>query len=452
MGLKHITFCVLLVQGCVEPFEVDPEIISTSSLEGTLIVEANITDVNKKHRVFLSRMQQVESDSTVNVEEDRLFVANAGVPLPNGLSPTFETGAKVEVTDDLGNAYEFAEIIPGTYEAVTEFSARTDMGYKLRVQTNDNKEYVSKTMVASSFASSIDNIYAERITNGNGVEGMGIFVDASFSDGNAKLLRYTYEETYKIIAPQWTPWEFEIIRDQTELVQDPQTGEVLEVLYPDVRLVPRAREEQVCFKTDFSNQEILVNASNLETNDSKRNLIRFIGRENPILSHRYSILVKQLLVSNESFEFYERLRSFSQSESLFSQVQPGSLEGNIFDVDGNSAVIGYFDVSNEVSQRLYFNYEDYFPDEPLPKYFGVIDCNRFLSPPLPNPERDGPPSPDGPCPFPLIDRIKGELVEFALRNSDPPPVCEGPYIVVNTICGDCNIVGSNVVPDFWEEE
>ena len=32
----------LPLAGCVEPFEVDPEIIGTSSLEGTLIVQANI--------------------------------------------------------------------------------------------------------------------------------------------------------------------------------------------------------------------------------------------------------------------------------------------------------------------------------------------------------------------------------------------------------------------------
>lgn len=439
----------------MEPFEVAPDLISASSLEGTLIVEANITNITKRQRVFLSRMQEVESDSTVNVEEDRLFIANTGVPTPNGLGPTFETRAIVEVIDDSGNTYEFTEVAPGTYESIEDFSTLANMGYTLHVNTSDSQEYTSKTMVAQSFQSSIDNIYAERMVNGSGVEGMGIFVDASFSNGNSRLLRYTYEETYKIIAPQWTSREFEIIREETEFVLNPRTGEVAEVLYPDVRLVPREREEQVCFKTDFSNQEILVNANTLETNVSRRNLVRFIGKDNPIISHRYSILVKQLLVSAESFEFYERLRAFSQSESLFSQVQPGSLEGNVFDVDGDSQVIGYFDVSNEVSERLYFNYVDFFPGEPLPRYFGVIDCDieSVLAPPLYNPERDGPlPLDECGSPRPLIDYLNFGVVEFFLSNSDPPPICEGPYIVVNTICGDCNIVGSNVVPEFWTDE
>ena len=441
----------MLCIGCVEPFDVGPEIISASNLEGTLIVEANITNIARNHTVLLSRMQRVESDSTVNVEEDRFFSANNGVPLPNGLSPDFESGAQVAVHDGQGNVYEFNEVEPGTYRSNTLFAAQPGNSYVLHVVTNDDQEYRS-TEMRTTFPSVIDSIYAERTVDDRGREGMGIYVDASFTEGESKLLRYTFEETYKIIAPQWTAFEFEIIRDQTEFIRDPVSGEVVDVRYPDVRLVPRQREERICYRTDFSNQEILVNANTLNSNVSQRNLVRFIGRDNPIISHRYSILVRQLLVSSASFGFYERLRAFSQSESVFSQVQPGSLEGNVFDIDGDTEVIGYFDVSNEVSRRLYFNYDDFFPGEPLPRYFGVIDCDRLLSPPIPNPERDGPPSPDGPCPFPLIDRIKAELVEYVESNSNPPPICEGPYYVVNTICGDCNIVGSNIVPDFWVEE
>jgi hypothetical protein len=445
-----IILCLIVFTNCVEQIDVVPQNVLNESFNGILIVEANITDVQKKQTVLLSRMQQVESDSTVNVEEARLFNANNGIPIPNGLQPVFERGAEVSVVDDKGNIFDFAENSPGKYESVSTFSALPETAYGLFVKTSDNQEYASE-FVISQATSSINNVYAEREINDDGVEGMGIYVDASFVESDNKLLRYVFEETYKIIAPQWTAFEFEIIRDETEIIQDPVSGEVTEILYPDVRLVPREREERVCYKTDFSNQEILVNANKISSNSSKRNLVRFLGRDNPVISHRYSILIKQFLISSESFEFYERLKSFSSSESVFSQVQPGSLEGNVFDVDGNTNVIGYFDVSSEVSTRLYFNYEDIFPGESLPRYFGVIDCDRILSPPIPNPDRDGPPSPDGQCPFPLIDRIKQELVEHLGGNSEPPPICEGPYTVVNTICGDCNVVGSNLVPEFWIE-
>ena len=252
--------------------------------------------------------------------------------------------------------------------------------------------------------------------------------------------------------PNWTAFEFEVIRDQQEFVFDPLSGELVEILYPDVTTMPRAREERVCFKTDESTEVILGNLDNLSGNTISRNRVRFLDRSNPVISHRYSILVKQYVTSQEAFNFYENLRNFSSSENLFSQVQPGPLEGNIENADGNNPVLGLFEVTTETSQRLYFNYAHFFPGEPLPPYFGDgFNCDRLLSPPLPNPERDGPPSPDGACPQPLVERIRLGLVEYVDVNGDPG-ICEGPYFVTPTLCGDCNIVGSNEVPDFWIEE
>ena len=439
----------LPLAGCVEPFEVDPEIIGTSSLEGTLIVQANITNTNGRQQVFLSRMQQVESDSTVNVPENTLFNPFTPVLIQNGLEPQFESDAIVQVRDDLGTVYAFNEVEPGRYESATTFAADFNRSYQLVVTTSDNEAYVSNTVSVPN-VSSIDAIYAERITTDLGQEGMAIFVDSSVPQDGDNLIRYAYEETYKIIAPNWTPVEFEIIRDEIEFVFDPVTGDFIGNLYPDVTTVPRAREERVCFKTDYSAEVILGDLDNVSNNSISRNRVRFLDRNNPVISHRYSILVRQFVTSQTAFNFYENLRNFSSSESLFSQVQPGPLEGNIQNANGEP-VLGLFEVTTETSQRLYFNYADFFPGEALPPYFGDgFNCEMLLSPPLGNPERDGPPSPDGRCPQPLVERIKLGLVEYVDVNPSPD-ICEGPYFVTPTLCGDCTIVGSNVVPDFWEE-
>ena len=291
-------------------------------------------------------------------------------------------------------------------------------------------------------------LFRSRMVSDAGLDGVGIFVDTSFESDGSKLFRYAYEETYNIIAPYWTPYEFEIIRENQEIIEF-SNGDI-EVLYPDVQLVPREREEQVCYRTDFSNGEVLLNGNRLNGNRAERTMVRFIGIDNPIISHRYSILVKQRGVSREAFDFYEKLVAFSQSESLFSQVQPGSLEGNMSSVDGSVPVIGFFDVSTEVSERLYFNFEDLFPGEPLPPYFGTVNCENPIAPILGNPERDGPSlPPPADCARPLIGSIKLGLVEYYQDNATLPDECEGPYFVVPTICGDCNVVGSNVKPDFW---
>ncbi len=450
--LNYISFIMFIaLTSCVEPIDVGPMVSEATSSSGILVIEASLTDEASRQQILISRSRSIQSDSTVNVEEEVLFNPHSPFRSPRGLDVDPEEGADVELNTSVGNRIVFAESEPGIYVAPESFVAERDVGYTLNITTADGENYVSTEMRMVG-SSNIDALYAERTISDSGVDGMGIFVDTSDPDNETSLYRYTFEETYKIIAPNWRPFEFEIIREETEVVFD-SNGEISSILYPDVRLVPKASEEQVCFKTDPSQDILLLDASGLEGGVAKRNQVRFINSNNPILSHRYSILVRQMAVSFEAFRFYENLRNFNQGGLVFTQIQPGLLEGNITNESGQNKVIGFFDVSSVSSQRMYFNYEDFYPDEPLPPYFGTVTCDRFLAPILGNPERDGPPPPPNEqCPQPLVERIKLGLVEWLASNDSEPGVCEGPYQVTPTICGDCNIVGSNVVPEFWTEE
>ena len=446
-----LVFVLIAVMSCVEPIDVEPIVSGSANSSGILVIEASLTDEASRQQILISRSRSIQSDSTVNVEEDVLFNPNTPFVSPRGLDVDPERNAIVEVKTSTGERILFTESEPGIYETPENFSAEQAIGYTLNIATADGENYAS-TEMSMVGSSAIDALYAERTVSDSGVDGMGIFVDTSDPNSESTLYRYTFEETYKIIAPNWRPFEFEIIREETEVIFD-SNGDVSSILYPDVRLVERAREEQVCFKTDPSQDILLLDASGLSGAISKGNQLRFIHSNNPILSHRYSILVRQMAVSFEAFQFYENLRNFTQGGLVFSQIQPGPLEGNITNESGKNKVIGFFDVSSVSSQRMYFNYEDFYPDAPLPPYFGTVTCNRFLAPILGNPERDGPsPPPNVQCPQPLVSRIKLGLVEWLGSNGDEPEVCEGPYQVTPTICGDCNIVGSNVVPEFWTEE
>ena len=217
--------------------------------------------------------------------------------------------------------------------------------------------------------------------------------------------------------------------------------------------MPRAEEEQVCYNTVLSTDVILSDGIILDANQVRGNLVRFINRDDAILSHRYSILVKQFLQSADAAKFYRNLLQFSQSESLFSEIQPGLIEGNISAVDGEEELaIGFFSVASVTEQRLFFDYEDFFPNEALPPYFGTINCNRLIAPILGDPEKDGPIPPNVTCGTPLVELIQSEAIEFFESNSVPPGECQGPYFVTFRECGDCTALGTNVVPDFWIEE
>lgn len=441
-----IAIVILNLTSCIDQIAVEP---ITNATDGILVVEANLDNSDNVQRIFLSRSRAVQSDSTVNVREDRLFNATSPFVSQNGLDVEPETNAMVELVISNGTTIVFNENESGIYIAPETFKAEPDLGYVLSIATVNGQKYESSSMTMPG-ASQIDSLYAERIISETGLDGIGVFVDSSSnSPANEEVYyRFSFEETYKIIAPNWTPFEFEIIRDEIEFV-DSEPG----ILYPDVRLVPRAREEQVCFKTDPSLDILVFDTSSLNSSRLERNRLRFIGNNNPIISHRYSVLVKQHSVSLESYQFYQNLKNFNQSELVFSQIQPGPLVGNVFSVDENQPAIGFFDVSSVTEKRLYFNYRDFYRNEPLPPYFGTVNCDRTIVPVLENPDRDGPPPPPpASCPESLIPQIKQGLVEYYLGNSRPPGVCEGPYVVTFTICGDCNVVGSNIVPEFWIEE
>lgn len=418
---RSLSFCFILIAmaGCIEEIPIETEIEARIQINDILIVESTLTDELKNHEVLLSRGSNFGNDSIIN----------------------FERNAIVSVLGDNGTTFTFSEQEPGRYISNTQFAAQQNVTYQLQVATVDGGNYES-TEVRIIGQSSLDAIYAERIIADTGVEGMAIYVDSSNPEGDFNDYRYTFEETYKIIAPSWSFLELEILTEG-----DPTTGE-----FPDVIVAERKQEEQTCFNTVQSQGIILSEGAVLDNNQKNRNLVRFINRENAIISHRYSILVKQLLQSPEAAKFYRTLLQFSQNESLFSEIQPGFIEGNLSATNDNDRVVlGYFGVASVVERRLFFDYADFFPNEPLPPYFDGLNCDNFIAPILGNPERDGPIPPFVTCAEPLIDQIKREAVEYFETNTNPPGECQGPYLVTLRPCGDCTALGTNVIPEFWTE-
>ena len=387
---------VPLFNSCVEEFEPKTEIF-----ESALIVEATITNEEKRQQVLVSR--------TFRLEED---------------GPTPESSAVVRITDDQQGNYTFEEVEPGTYLSSEPFRALPGRAYELTVETSDGRTYGSQ---ASSLTpeSEILDLYASVGENSNGQEGIGIFLDNRPLETDVRFFRFEYEETYKIIAPRWVAVDAVVVRDRPRP--------------PIVILEPKTEEQRVCYNTVPSNTIILSDTEDSNQDGLTRFPVRFIRKDNFIISHRYSILVKQFVQSRDAFSFYETLDEFSsQTESLFSQVQPGFLEGNIFSLESESEkVLGFFQVSSVTTRRLFFDYDDFFPGEPLPPY--ESDCSEEFTPNL---------LPDGPGgASPLVQAINALGQKYVEATGDE----NSPYILVTRACGDCTALGSNVVPEFWEE-
>lgn len=384
-------FGLCCFQACIEPFDAVFE-----DFESALVIEGTLTNEMRPQQIVLSRTYEFEEDGPIAEPNATVRV------LANGNPITFE---------DTGN---------GVYVSTQSFAAQPGVDYELDIVTQDGRNYGSNTVQLSS-ATTLDEIRAERITNDLGEDGMGIFVDSFDATGNSKNYRYEYQETYRVIAPEWSP---------TSLIGDPAGGCA-------VLKIPNRTDEEICYPTSFSNSIILTSTEDLDEDRVSNFMVRFVNRDNYIISHRYSILVRQLVLSNEAYTYFETLNELSGSESLFSQTQPGFLQGNVFSRDnGEESVLGYFDVSTVSERRVFFNYDDFYPGEPLPPY--IENC-RPSAPPIATP---------GGCVLrPILESGAGI---YAGDNGDPD-LGEGPYFVVTRVCGDCSVLGTAEVPDFWIE-
>ncbi len=399
-----LALTIIVTYSCVEPFEV-----ATQSFEDILVVEATITNELKYQEIKLGRTYRLEDE---------------------GLA--YEINANVTVVDDAQNTYNFQEIDSGKYRSVSQFSVLPDRNYQLLITTTSGKEYASVPTKLTSISSDF-NISAIKETNINGVEGITIYADSYDPSGNSKYYRFAYEETYKIIAPYWSPLDAFGVSPLPSSSDPPPLHEVY--------TLPRTQEEETCYKT-LESTEILQIDTNLLIEDRVTKFpVKFLPKDDFKITHRYSILARQFVQSLEASTFYKTLNKFSGSESLFSQQQQGFIVGNVYSVDNpDEKVIGYFEVASALTQRIFFNFEDFFPNEPKPPH--IVECD-VIAPDLDDYSQFGSPEFS-----PLIQLLLYQEFKFVDFN-DPLVNINNPYFIVRKECGDCTSLGSNIRPDFW---
>lgn len=392
----------LALTGCTEQYA-----FKNTGFESALVVEGTITNEVKNQVIRVSQVYQLDETG-----------------------PKIEKGANVFITDDKGNEYQFEEK-DTVYTSLTPFRAEPGVKYQLKIKTAAGKNYTSDEQVLTT-ETKIDNITAT-VETVNTQRGVQINVNSFDPTNTSKYYRYEFTETYKIIAPMWDSRQTVLV-DIPAIPPDPANGFPGSDAKEGILVIPRTRETKTCFSTKKS-EDIILNTTNSLSDDRVHFPVRFISDQNYIISHRYTIFVKQYVQNLAAYTYYKTLRDLSTSGSILSPKQPGFFYGNIKSVENpTEKVIGFFEVSSVSSERIYFNYADLFPNEPLPPYY-ESDCKQrqFL-------DCTGDPPCNG---IQLHSAIRGNsLVHYTSSFA-------GDYFMVKTACGDCTSFSSNIVPPFW---
>ncbi len=382
--LFFLLLLCFIINSCTEPY-----VLETNTYEEAIVVEATLTNELKKQEITITKTSRFEDKKSKT-----------------------ESGANVYITDNTGTQYDFEEE-SGKYISTTEFQAIQGKEYRLTITTSDGRTYLSSAETLPPL-NPIQDV-AAAVEKKDSLRGVAIRVNSFDPTNTANYYRYEYEETYKIIAPKWVA---------TKAILGNNSN---------IELVPNPIDTKVCYSTKKNTELLLVNTSR-QIDKHLDYVVRFISDQNYIISHRYSILVKQYVENIAAYTYYETLKKISESGSLLSPRQPGFLYGNLRSANNPSEkVIGYFDVASVSSKRIYFNYEDLFPGEFAPPYY--TNCDEFCYRP-------------GLDPYPcrtwegFIQDLG--LNKIAYQSANVPA---NVYNMVNIPCGDCTSFSSNIKPN-----
>jgi hypothetical protein len=363
----------LFLAGCKDPYEVKVK----DSQKSVLVVEG-----------FLN------SGGETNIKLSRSYGLSDSARL------TVESGASVTVETKNAGQFPLAESFPGTYGADLGVLDATQQ-YRLRIRTG-GREYLSDYVNVQS-TPPIDSIGWSR-------DSKGVTVHATTHDpaNGSHYYRYVYEETWEEHASFIASFFYD-------------ANSMVFIAYPNADVYQ-------CWKTVNSSNINLATSTALQ-NDVifEKPLVRIVN-DDPRLLVRYSILVRQYVLSKEAYEFFQLMKKNTETLGTVFDPQPTELTGNVHSInDRSEQVIGIFYGSSEQQKRIFIDASD------VPGWTVPNDC--FFLKVDPN-----------------IDTLK-KFAANGLYAFDKDPPGFGPaidYKVAERRCFDCRLNGGvTTKPVFW---
>ncbi len=378
-GFIFLLFMVSL--GCREPFE--PEISNQEA--GILVVEGYLDSEGLKSVLKLS--------ITTNVSDTVKFA-----PVKRAI---------ISLISESGSVFPFVEDREGIY--YFEQNIDENKEYKLEILLSNGDKYISGTLKP---------IITPPIQQAGYVrdeQGIEVFVNTQ-GDENADDFLWTFEETW-IYLPRI---------------------KVTYIFKPDIRnVIPIGENERIdlCFKSELNANILLETSSRFEEQVVFRKTITEIPEGDERLMERYSILISQKAIPQESLEFWETLKKNTDDiGSIFSPLP--SLIGGNFNLEGdkNRPVIGFVSLGIVRQERVYIDRRDILPWDYSDPQFD--DC--FISPDTV---------------FLNPAELQSAFASGAVLPARSVPGMMGPigYYTTPRRCGDCTLYADRKRPEFWED-
>jgi hypothetical protein len=376
---RAMTIVATLLVGCVDPL--DPASID---YEDQLIVDGFLTNETKQHQVSIGHVSMIND-------------------------PTFipEENASVIIKDDQNNIIGLQETSPGVYKT-PYFAGVIGNKYTLSFTTAAGKAYVSAPVEMRN-PPAIEKMYATYPARVGGETGVQIFLNSANGNKKTNYYRWEYEDTYEIKTP--FPSKF--------------------VWLGGNNLTLRLQQVDNCWASTLSKNVYVQSTVGLSQDQVVGFPIKFIPSISQELVIKYSILVKQYALSEQSYFYWKQLRELNEQQGSLYDKQPGNVSGNITPINSNEHVRGFFDASGMTTRRLFLTPKDFAESgfEPALYYSSCVE-----SPPIELP----------------IEKLGEAMSSNALLIYDATGPGPNTVLLLRKACCDCTPLGTSLKPSFWE--
>ncbi|HEY4063963.1 MAG TPA: DUF4249 domain-containing protein [Puia sp.] len=312
---------------------------------------------------------------------------------------TPELHAQLTVEGKDNSAYPLQEWGNGQYGA-TSLALNKTVQYRLHIKTSAGKEYVSDYLDLKT-SPPIDSINWKR--TGDGVQ---IYANSHDPQSASHYYRWDWQETWQFHSVYYTYLQW-VNHQVLPLSPDPY---------------------YTCWSYAHSTSVLVDATTKLAQDEVYQYPLELIPSNSWLISVRYSILVKQYVLTSDAYNYWSDLqKNTEQIGSIFSP-QPFASRGNIHNVaDATEQVVGFLSAGTLQKQRIFI-----MPNQ-IPNWgIGSYDVCTL--------------------PTTILDSL-----EFYLGRGNNMPVNQieqGPpghyiYEYAASPCVDCRLTGSINPPPYW---
>jgi hypothetical protein len=339
-----ILIMVLLTSGCIKPFS--PELNDDSI--GKYVVEGTVSSESEWHEITISKTSSVNRESFIPVDDCKVIIMTSN-----------------------GNAFGGESAGNGLYRVYINSSfLQEGVGIKVLVTTPEGKKIESdfdvmpKTIPLGNIEYTVEN--HTNLVTGEVVKGVQFYTTLNVEQDDSPYLRWQMIETWEY----HSDYPIEFYYD----------GAVQHVYPPDY-------SQFYCWTTDYLDQIFTINTSHLSANQIENIHLHFIDNKTARLSVLYSVLINQMTLSYDAYNYWEQLKVNSTVQGNLYPSQPLAIRGNLHYVgDEDMEVLGFFQAAGISSQRLFVSpppdFELNFNDRCDPTYLrkGFREINPLYYP------------------------------------------------------------------------